>query len=145
MLFAALTVGLTAILAQRFWGRKAAILSGFLLLTTPLFVRHAQNAVPDMAFNFLSFLHVFLAQGNGLWPIGYGLVLISALLVIIRGSIVSVDAGIAHSIFSRGLFAGSFVGAGGIGGTRDVAAVCREDSRKNQARRRCCRCQSRYP
>jgi 4-amino-4-deoxy-L-arabinose transferase-like glycosyltransferase len=51
-LFGALTVSLTWLLARDFFGRKIANLSGAILMTLPMFWRHAKNAVPDMPMNF---------------------------------------------------------------------------------------------
>src|SRR5437867_3258135 len=46
--FAALTVGLTWLMARRFFNDKIATLSALILMTVPLFFRHSKNAVPDM-------------------------------------------------------------------------------------------------
>lgn len=59
VLFAALTVGLTWILARDLFDRKTAHLSALVLMTTPLFFRHAKNAVPDMPLNFFIVLAVY--------------------------------------------------------------------------------------
>jgi 4-amino-4-deoxy-L-arabinose transferase-like glycosyltransferase len=62
VLFAGLTVGITWLLARDWFSRRVADLSAIVLLTMPLFFRHAKNAVPDMALNFF----IVLAIGSGL-------------------------------------------------------------------------------
>lgn len=50
--FAALSVCLTWLIARKLFNRRIATLSAVVLMTIPLFFRHAKNAVPDMALNF---------------------------------------------------------------------------------------------
>ncbi|HLF17653.1 MAG TPA: glycosyltransferase family 39 protein [Candidatus Omnitrophota bacterium] len=50
-LFAALTVVLTYLLAREFFARRVAFLSSMILMSMPLFLRHAKNVVPDMPLN----------------------------------------------------------------------------------------------
>ena len=50
--FGALTVCLTWLIGKRLFDRSTATLSAFMLMTLPLFFRHAKNAVPDMALTF---------------------------------------------------------------------------------------------
>src|SRR5262249_22216446 len=50
--FATLTVITTWILAQSLFERRVANLSAVVLMTLPLFFRHAKAAVVDMPFNF---------------------------------------------------------------------------------------------
>jgi len=60
VIFAALTVCLTWLIARDFFDdRKIANLSAVILMTTPLFFRHAKNAVPDMPLNFFIVLSVY--------------------------------------------------------------------------------------
>lgn len=54
--FASLSVCLTWILARQFFDRRVAYLSAAILMTTPMFFRHARNAVPDMPLNFFVLL-----------------------------------------------------------------------------------------
>lgn len=60
-LFGALTVSLTWLLARDFFGRKIASLAAVILMTVPMFLRHAKNAVPDMSLNFFIVLSMFCA------------------------------------------------------------------------------------
>src|SRR6185503_4421533 len=50
--FAALSICVTYLLARRFFSRQVSILSSFILMSLPLFLRHAKNVVPDMALSF---------------------------------------------------------------------------------------------
>lgn len=50
--FAALTVTLTWILARQMFHKWTAVLSCMILMTFPMFFRHAKNVVPDMTLNF---------------------------------------------------------------------------------------------
>jgi len=59
VIFAALTVCLTWLIAREFFSHKTADLSAIILMTIPLFFRHAKNAVPDMALNFFIVLAVY--------------------------------------------------------------------------------------
>ena len=62
VLFAGLSVAVTWLLAKElFNNKKIAHLSAGILLTTPLFFRHAKNAVPDMPLNFFIVLALFWA------------------------------------------------------------------------------------
>jgi len=62
VIFAGLTVCLTYAIARRFFDTKVAVLSSFILMTTPLFFRHAKNVVPDMALNFFIVLSIYWAM-----------------------------------------------------------------------------------
>lgn len=67
VVFAGLTVAVTWLLAKRLFNQKVAWLSAFILMNTPLFFRHAKNAVPDMALNFFvvwAFYFLFLYIEN---------------------------------------------------------------------------------
>ncbi len=59
MIFASLTLGMTYIIAYQFFNKRIAFLSCLILLTTPMFFRHAKNAVPDMALNFFIVLAIY--------------------------------------------------------------------------------------
>jgi 4-amino-4-deoxy-L-arabinose transferase-like glycosyltransferase len=61
VIFAALCVVLTWSMAQDFFGRRAAWLSSVILMTIPLFFRHAKNVVPDMALNFFTVAAIWCA------------------------------------------------------------------------------------
>ena len=50
--FAALSVCVTWLIGKRLFNRRVATLSAIILMTVPLFFRHAKNVVPDMALNF---------------------------------------------------------------------------------------------
>jgi len=50
--FAALSVCLTWLIGKALFNQRVATLSAIILMTVPLFFRHAKNAVPDMALNF---------------------------------------------------------------------------------------------
>ena len=52
VIFAGLTVCLTWKIARHLFDRRIATLSALILMTTPLFFRHAKNAVPGMALTF---------------------------------------------------------------------------------------------
>ncbi len=52
VVFAALSVCVTWLLGKILFNRRVATLSAVILMTVPLFFRHAKNAVPDMALNF---------------------------------------------------------------------------------------------
>lgn len=58
---ASATVCLTWILAREFFSRPIAFLSCTILMTTPMFFRHAKNAVPDIALNFFIVLAILAA------------------------------------------------------------------------------------
>ena len=58
-LFGSLTIVLTWLIAREFFDRKLSILSCFILMTVPLFFRHAKNAVPDMPFDFFIVLALY--------------------------------------------------------------------------------------
>jgi len=57
--FAALSVCLTWLIAKRLFDRRVANLSAVVIMTVPLFFRHAKNAVPDMVLNFFIVLAVY--------------------------------------------------------------------------------------
>ncbi len=57
--FAALTVVLTWLIAKELFTRRIAYLSAVILMTVPLFFRHAKNAVPDMPLNFFIVLAMY--------------------------------------------------------------------------------------
>jgi len=59
VLFASLSVCVTWVLAGRLFDKKVAWLSSVVLMTIPLFFRHAKNAVPDMALNFFIVLSCY--------------------------------------------------------------------------------------
>lgn len=59
VLFAALTLVVTWLMAKRLFDRRVAGLSCLILSTIPLFIRHARNAVPDMALNFFIVLSIY--------------------------------------------------------------------------------------
>ncbi len=61
VLFAGLTVLLTWIMAKKFFDSKTATLSALILMTIPLFFRHAKDAVPDMPLTFFIVLAMFAA------------------------------------------------------------------------------------
>ena len=52
VIFASLSVSLTWSLARIFFKWRVALLSCLILMTFPLFLRHAKNVVPDMPLNF---------------------------------------------------------------------------------------------
>ncbi len=58
-LFAAGTLVLTWLIARSLFNRRVAGLSVVILMTMPLFFRHAKNAVPDMALNFFIVLALY--------------------------------------------------------------------------------------
>ena len=60
VLFAAATVVVTWLIAQGLFGdRKISNLSALILMTVPLFFRHAKNAVPDMPLTFFIVFAMF--------------------------------------------------------------------------------------
>ncbi len=59
--FASMTLGLTWMLAKQLFDKRTAFLSTVILMTVPLFFRHARNAVPDMAMNFFIVLSIYAA------------------------------------------------------------------------------------
>ncbi len=59
VVFAALTVCLTWLIAREFFDKKVADLSALILMTIPLFFRHARNVVPDMPLNFFIVLAIY--------------------------------------------------------------------------------------
>jgi len=50
--FGSLTVCLTWMIGRALFNRRMATLSSIILMTVPLFFRHAKNVVPDMVLNF---------------------------------------------------------------------------------------------
>jgi len=61
VLFAGLSVCLTWLISKNLFNRRVATLSAVILMTIPLFFRHAKNAVPDMALNFFIGAALFYA------------------------------------------------------------------------------------
>lgn len=61
VVFAGLSVAVSWVLAKDLFGRRVAFLSSGILMTFPMFVRHAKNAVPDMPLNFFILLAIALA------------------------------------------------------------------------------------
>ena len=59
VLFASLSVSLTWLMARKLFDEKIARLSALILMTIPLFFRHAKNIVPDMALNFFIVLAIY--------------------------------------------------------------------------------------
>lgn len=59
-LFAAGALVLTWLIAKSLFDRRTGYVSVFILMTMPLFFRHAKNAVPDMALNFFIVLALYL-------------------------------------------------------------------------------------
>jgi len=59
--FAALSVCVTWLIGKTLFNRKVATLSAFILMTVPLFFRHAKNVVPDMALNFFIVAAIYFA------------------------------------------------------------------------------------
>lgn len=59
-LFAAGALVLTWFIAKSLFDRRVGYLSVVILMTMPLFFRHAKNAVPDMALNFFIVLALYL-------------------------------------------------------------------------------------
>ena len=52
VIFAGLTVCVTWLIGKTLFNRRVASLGAVILMTVPLFFRHAKNAVPDMPLNF---------------------------------------------------------------------------------------------
>ncbi|HBR15796.1 MAG TPA: hypothetical protein DD723_09720 [Candidatus Omnitrophica bacterium] len=61
VVFASGTVCLTYLMARGFFEQRTALLSAVILMTIPLFFRHAKNAVPDMVLNFFIVLALYAA------------------------------------------------------------------------------------
>ncbi|MBU0469643.1 MAG: glycosyltransferase family 39 protein [Candidatus Omnitrophica bacterium] len=61
VIFACLSLVVTWLIAKRLFDGKTATLSSGILMTVPMFLRHAKNAVPDMALNFFIVLAVYYA------------------------------------------------------------------------------------
>lgn len=61
VVFAGLSTVVTWVIADNLWGRKTANFSAAIVMTIPLFFRHAKNAVPDMALNFFIVLSLWAA------------------------------------------------------------------------------------
>lgn len=59
-IFASLTVCLTWSLGSKMFNRQTAFLSSIILMTCVMFLRHAKNAVPDMALNFFIVLALYI-------------------------------------------------------------------------------------
>ncbi|OGX46805.1 MAG: hypothetical protein A2306_05610 [Omnitrophica WOR_2 bacterium RIFOXYB2_FULL_38_16] len=60
-IFACLALVVTWLTAKRLFDERTATLSAGILMTVPMFLRHAKNAVPDMALNFFIVLAVYYA------------------------------------------------------------------------------------
>ncbi|MGE0268391.1 MAG: ArnT family glycosyltransferase [Candidatus Omnitrophota bacterium] len=58
-LFAAATLVVTWLTAKSLFNRRVANLATLILMTMPLFFRHAKNAVPDVALNFFVVLALY--------------------------------------------------------------------------------------
>jgi len=61
VIFAALSVCVTWLIGKCLFDRKVATLSAVVLMTIPLFFRHAKNVVPDMALNFFIVAAIYCA------------------------------------------------------------------------------------
>jgi len=61
VVFAALTVCMTWLIGKALFNRRVAGLSASMLMTIPLFFRHAKNVVPDMALNFFIVAAIYCA------------------------------------------------------------------------------------
>jgi len=61
VVFAGLSVCVTWLIAKNLFNRNVATLSAVILVTVPLFFRHAKNAVPDMALNFFIVWAIYCA------------------------------------------------------------------------------------
>jgi len=59
VIFGSLTVCTAFLIAREFLGKKAALLSAFILMAVPLFFRHAKNVVPDMALTFFIVFSIY--------------------------------------------------------------------------------------
>ena len=103
VLFAGFTVCLTWLIANRLFDKRTANLSSLILMTLPIFFRHARNAAPDIVLNFfvvlslysfIEFLHVqdkrkelfsilfFVSCGLGFMVKGYTAIVVPFLTVI---------------------------------------------------------------
>jgi len=61
VIFAALSVCVTWLMGKNLFNRRVATLSAVVLMTVPLFFRHAKNVVPDMALNFFIVASMYCA------------------------------------------------------------------------------------
>ena len=61
VIFGCLAVVVTWLIAKRLFDGKTAALSAGILMTVPMFLRHAKNVVPDMVLNFFIVLAVYYA------------------------------------------------------------------------------------
>jgi len=59
VVFAGLTVSLTWLMANQLFNRRTAHVSALILMTIPMFFRHAKNAVPDMPLTFFIVLALY--------------------------------------------------------------------------------------
>ncbi len=59
--FASLTVCLTWLIGRELFNRGVGTLSALILMTVPLFFRHAKNAVPDIVLNFFIVFALYCA------------------------------------------------------------------------------------
>lgn len=73
VIFATLTVWMTWRMTKELFDQRTADLGALVLMTFPLFFRHAKDAVPDMPLNFFivwamwAFIRVWRHQGTSLW------------------------------------------------------------------------------
>jgi len=61
VIFATLSVCVTWLMGKNLFNRRVANLSAVILMTIPLFFRHAKNVVPDMALNFFIVAAIYCA------------------------------------------------------------------------------------
>ncbi|MBF0386140.1 MAG: glycosyltransferase family 39 protein, partial [Candidatus Omnitrophica bacterium] len=64
VIFASLTACLIYVLAKELYGRREAFLSSLILMSVPLFFRHAKNVVPDMTLVFFISLAMYALIKN---------------------------------------------------------------------------------
>lgn len=119
--FGALTLLVTWWMAKSLFDRRTATLSSLILMTTPLFLRHAKNAVPDMPLNFfivaaiyfflrfsqnpsnrLSLLF-FISCGLGFMIKGFAAIIVPFLLVVVFSFLMKRASLIKDIKFGRGL------------------------------------------
>jgi len=61
VIFAALTICFTWLIGEKLFDKKSATIGSLILMTIPLFFRHAKDAVPDMTLNFFIVLAFYFA------------------------------------------------------------------------------------
>lgn len=61
VIFAGLTICFTWLIGKALFDRRVATLGAIILMTVPLFFRHAKNAVPDMPLNFFIVWAIYCA------------------------------------------------------------------------------------